>query len=115
MRTHLAVVVFVGLVSTNSHAQLMDEKTHQLTDRGAVVSMVAIAQVAEMNCGLKGQIAKALTAADRMNMHLDLNDKSDFSDVLFFATEILGNAKKTGLDTWCIGYRDKSVRLFGKQ
>jgi hypothetical protein len=43
---------------------------------------------------------------------LDLNDKNDYSDVLFFATEIIGTAKKTGWDNWCKSYRDKAAPLF---
>jgi hypothetical protein len=112
MRAHLAILVLVGAVSTTSAGQLMDENTHELTNRGAIVSMVASAQVSEMRCGLKGQITKALSFADSVNIHLDLNDKNDYSDVLFFATEIIGTAKKTGWDNWCKSYRDKAAPLF---
>jgi hypothetical protein len=115
MRAPLALLVLVSAVSTTSAGQLMDEKTHELTNRGAIVSMVASAQVSEMRCGLKGQITKALSFADSVNIHLDLNDKNDYSDVLFFATEIIGNAKKTGWDNWCKSYRDKAAPLFEKQ
>jgi hypothetical protein len=48
MRAHLAILVLVGAVSTTSAGQLMDENTHELTNRGAIVSMVASAQVSEM-------------------------------------------------------------------
>jgi hypothetical protein len=41
--------------------------------------------------------------------------KNDYSDVLFFATEIIGTAKKTGRDNWCKSYRDKAAPLFEKQ
>jgi hypothetical protein len=109
-------------VSANRrHAQqtdeqaLMHEKTHEFTHRGVVVFLVVAAQVSEMRCGLKGQIAKALGAADSVNMHLDLNDKNDYSDVLFLATEIMGTAKKTGWDQWCKDYKIGQERLNQKQ
>jgi hypothetical protein len=81
----------VSAVSATSAAPPRDENTHEVTNSGAIVPMVASAQVSEMRCGL--QITKALSFADSVNIHLDLNDKNDYSDVLFFATEIIGNAK----------------------
>jgi hypothetical protein len=76
--------------------------------------VVATGQVAEMRCGLKGQIAKMMVMADQMNVHLDLNAKEDYSDVLFFATNILAGLPKVGIETWCKKYRETSEKLFAK-
>jgi hypothetical protein len=100
MRRFLAFAMAVFSLSaiTASYAQqtdeqaLMDEKTHEFTNRGVVVFLVAAAQVSEMRCGLKGQIAKALGAA-----------------------EIMGTAKKTGWDQWCKNYKIGQERLNQKQ
>jgi hypothetical protein len=99
-------------ITEPSVAQLMDEKTPQLTGRGEIVSAVAIAQVAEMHCGLKGQIAKALAKADRMNSPVNLNDKIHFSDVLFFTTNVKNSAEKIGLGQWCQYYQDNAQTMF---
>jgi hypothetical protein len=66
MRAQLAILVLVGAVSTTSAGQLMDENTRELTNRGAIVSMFASAQVSEMRCSLKGQITKALNDKNRL-------------------------------------------------
>jgi hypothetical protein len=94
---------------------LMDKKTKLWTERGLIANTIAAAQVSEMRCGLKGQIAAALRKADQANMHFDLNDKSDFSDVLFLATNIMGSAEKSGWDRWCKNYRDSFAKLINSQ
>jgi hypothetical protein len=40
--------------------------------------IISSSQVSEMRCGLKGQITKALSFADSVNIHLDLISKSRF-------------------------------------
>jgi hypothetical protein len=35
--------------------------------------------------------------------------------VLFFATNIMGSAKKTGWDNWCKTYRESAVKLFNEK
>jgi hypothetical protein len=76
-------------------SDLMDEKTGKWTDRGLVASAIAAAQVSEMRCGLKRQISAALRTADKTNMHFDLNDKVDFSDVIFPASNLMESVKKS--------------------
>ena len=44
--------------------------------------MIAGAQVMEMQCGYKDQIAAALAKADRLGMPFDLNRKENYSDVV---------------------------------
>lgn len=53
-----------------------------------------------------------MAVADQMNVHLDLNAKEDYSDVLFFATNILGDVPKVGIEAWCKKYRETSEKLF---
>jgi hypothetical protein len=117
MRAKIAATLAVCIVSAAvaEPGDLMDEKTNQLTNRGAMASMIGAAEVSELRCGLKGQIAAALRKADQMDMHFDLNDKVDYSDVLFFATNIMGNAKKDGWDKWCKKYREGAAKLFNTQ
>jgi hypothetical protein len=118
MRAKIAAMLAICMVSAATAAEpgdLMDEKTNELTNRGLLASMIGAAEVSELRCGLKGQIDAALRKADRMAMHFDLNDKVDYSDVLFFATSIMGCAKKTGWDKWCKTYRESVVKLFNEQ
>jgi hypothetical protein len=93
---------------------LIDEKTHELTNRGLAASAVAAAQVSEMHCGKKGQIAAMLQKAeDSLGVHLDLNDRADLSSVLFFATRITDGIGKdqAGWDAWCGKYDAKLAPL----
>jgi len=117
MHAKIAVTLAVCMVSAAAAepGDLMDEKTNELTHRGLIATTIAAAQVSEMRCGLKGQIAAALHLADTLNTPFDLNDKNDFSDVLFFATNIMGSAKKSGWDKWCKNYRDSFPKLINSQ
>ncbi len=55
-----------------------------------------------MRCGKKGLIDLAIAKAQRSGVSIDLNDKEDFSAVLFQVTEILmGHLKEDGVTTWC--------------
>jgi hypothetical protein len=96
-------------------ADLMDEKTGKWTDRGLIANTIAAAQVSEMRCGLKGQISAALRKVDEANMHFDLNDKVDFSDVLFVATNLMGSVEKSGWDAWCKKYRAGFSKFMNSQ
>lgn len=98
-------------------SDLMDEKTGKWTNRGLIANTIAAAQVSEMRCGLKGQITAALRKADAVNMHFDLNDKVDFSDVLFLASSLIGSVNKSGSgwDAWCKKYRTNFPKLLNSR
>lgn len=80
---------------------MLDENTNQLTHRGIVISLVATAQVEEMRCDIKGQIAAAIAKGARMGIVVDPNNKEDFADILFVASDILKKADFIGAPTWC--------------
>jgi hypothetical protein len=101
MRAQLAILVLVGAVSTTSAGQLMDENTRELTNRGAIVSMFASAQVSEMRCSL---ITKALNDKNRLFGRAVLRD-GDCGD----------RKKRPDWNNWCQSYRDKAAPLFEKQ
>jgi hypothetical protein len=94
MRAQLAILVLVGAVSTTSAGQLMDENTRELTNRGAIVSMFASAQVSEMRCSL---ITKALNDKNRLFGRAVLRDGD------------CGDRKKDRMGT--IGARAIGIRL----
>ncbi|WLA39483.1 hypothetical protein QNJ95_42710 [Bradyrhizobium elkanii] len=116
MRGKIAAIltVFSASAASADPGDLMDEKTHQLTDRGAIALMIGGAEVSELRCGLKGQISAAIRKADRLGLHFDLNNKVDFSDVLFFATNITSGVKQDGWGAWCQNYKDTSAKLFNE-
>lgn len=71
-----------------SAGNLIDDKTAKWTDRGVIANTIAAAQVAEMRCGLRGKITAVLRKADEVNMHFDLNNQIDASDVIVVGTNI---------------------------
>jgi hypothetical protein len=75
--------------------------THEYTPYGIAISLVAAAQVNEMNCKMKGQISLALAKVKRLGVPIDLDDKEDYSAVLFQATQIMAAARKEGSTSWC--------------
>jgi hypothetical protein len=82
--------------------EIIDEKTHEYTPYGYAITVVAAAQVREMRCDKKGLIDLAIAKALRSGVSIDLNDKEDFSAVLFQVTEILtGHLKDDGVIIWC--------------
>ena len=85
----ILVALLLQAVPVMAQQELMDAKTGEYTPRGLAASLIALAQVSEMRCGLKGQITAALAKADRLGIPFDLNDKVDYSDVVFLATELL--------------------------
>jgi hypothetical protein len=58
-------------------------------------------QVNEMNCKMKGQISLALAKVKRLGVPIDLDDKEDYSAVLFQATQIMAAMRKEGSTSWC--------------
>ena len=102
MQKPLMVSVAVMLLAAPAVARdLLDEKTHEYTPYGLAISLVAAAQVNEMNCNMKGQISLALAKVKRLGVPIDLDDKEDFSAVLFQATQILAAMRKEGSTSWC--------------
>lgn len=81
--------------------ELIDTKTGEYTQRGVVALLIAAAQVTEMNCGMKGQITAALAKASRLGVPFDLNQKEDYSDVVFLATQMLTRLRAEGSTAWC--------------
>jgi hypothetical protein len=73
----------------------------EYTPRGVVASLIASAQVVEMRCGYKNQITAALAKAKRLGVPFDLNEKQDYSAVVFLATQILTRLGKDGVGPWC--------------
>jgi hypothetical protein len=73
----------------------------EYTPYGIAISLVAAAQVNEMNCKMKGQISLALAKVKRLGVPIDLDDKEDYSAVLFQATQIMAAARKEGSTSWC--------------
>lgn len=61
----------------------------QMTNRALAIATVAAAQVAEMRCQRIGWIAAAIKKFDGMGVHIDLNEKQDYADTLYFASGIL--------------------------
>ena len=85
-----------------AHARdMLDEKTHEYTPYGVAIVLIATAQASEMNCNTAGQISLALAKAKRMGIAIDLNDKEDYSAVVFQATQIISAARKEGIASWC--------------
>lgn len=118
MRARIATTLAVYMVSAAVAGEpggLVDKKTNRLTKRGITASIIAAAQVSEMQCGLKGQIAGALRKADQEGMHFDLKDKADYADVGSFATSIMNNTKKDDFAKWCQNYREMTAPLFNPQ
>ncbi|WFU52273.1 hypothetical protein QA639_21430 [Bradyrhizobium pachyrhizi] len=102
MKKPLTVLVAVMLQAVPAIARdMLDEKTHEYTPYGIAISLVAAAQVNEMSCKMKGQISLALAKLKRRGITIDLNDKEDFADVLFQATQIMTEVRKEGAASWC--------------
>jgi hypothetical protein len=97
----LLAVILQSVPARARARDMIDEKTHEYTPYGLVITMVAGAQVSEMKCNQKGQIDLAIAKAGRLGVPINVNDKEDFSAVLFQATEIMTQAKKQGLSAWC--------------
>jgi hypothetical protein len=117
MRALIAATIMMFSMASASVAgpgDLMDEKTHEWTDRGIVANLIAAAEVSELRCGLKGQIDAAVRVVRQAGKQFDLNDKSDFSDVTFLATEIMTKAKKDGFEKWCKSYREGIAKVFAQ-
>jgi hypothetical protein len=95
-------------VFVKDQQDLVDPKTGEYTPHGVVASMIAGAQVTEMRCGMKGQITAALAKARRLGVPFDLNQKEDYSDVVFLASQLLTRIGGDGVAAWC---RDKAPDL----
>lgn len=111
MKRVLLVFVFAlsAPVTATAQLELIDPKTNEYTPRGVIASMIAGAQVMEMKCGYKDQITTALGKANRLGVPFDLNRKEDYSDVVFFATEIIQRiGSKDGFAAWC---KDKAPNV----
>jgi hypothetical protein len=67
----ILVVLFSLVMPAEAQHELIDPKTREYTPRGLVASMIAGAQVSEMRCGMKGQIAAALAKASRLGVPFD--------------------------------------------
>jgi hypothetical protein len=104
----ILIAISSKTVPVMAQHELIDPKTHEYTPRGVVASMVAGAQVSEMRCGMKGQITAALAKANRLGMPLDLNDKEDYSNVVFLASQLLTRLGNDGVAAWC---KDKAPSL----
>ncbi len=102
----LALLTLCQAAPALAQQPLVDPKTHTFTDRGAVVAMVASAQVAEQRCGIKNQAAAALLAGAKMNVSLNLRDKADAADVSLLNGQALGVAKAMGDGAWCKHYHE---------
>lgn len=102
-KTNIATVNPIAMASPSAaQNELMDPKTGQYTPRGLVAWTIASAEVSEMQCGMKGLITAALAKAARMGVPFDLNDKEDYSDVLFLGTELITKLKKeNNVAAWC--------------
>jgi len=104
----ILVALFSQAVPAVAQHELIDPKTREYTPRGIVASMIAGAQVSEMRCGMKGQITAALAKANRLGLSFDLNDKEDYSDVVFLASQLLTSLGNDGVTAWC---KDKAPNL----
>lgn len=102
MKKPLTACVAMVLFTTLALARdMLDENTHEYTPYGIAIVLVAAAQVNEMNCSMKGQISLALAKVARMGLPIDLNDKEDYSAVVFQSTQMLIEARKIGSTEWC--------------
>ncbi|MGA9090690.1 MAG: hypothetical protein WB420_16465, partial [Bradyrhizobium sp.] len=83
----IAIIAVLLLQLTPSLAQkaLIDTTTGEYTAYGLAISLIASAEVSEIHCGLKGQIAAALDKAGRLGTPIDLDDKENYSAVVFMA------------------------------
>lgn len=88
----IAVTALLLLQLTPSLAQkaLIDTTTGKYTAYGLAISLIASAEVSEIHCGLKGQIAAALNKAGRLGTPIDLDDKENYSAVVFTQRSISG-------------------------
>ena len=101
-----ALLIAAGtLIAFGAAAQekepLLDEKTKELTHRGLAIQFVAAAQVLEMRCGLKGEISTAIANVAEMGVVVDPNEKEDYSDIVFMATNVLTQVDRMGASVWC--------------
>ena len=90
------------------------DKNGEYTGRGIAFATVAAAQVAEMRCGAKGWITVAIQKFEKLGVHIDLNEKQDYSDELYFATDILKKANKIGVSQWCVNTMPTLSKLVGE-
>jgi hypothetical protein len=96
------------LTPSLAQKSLIDTTTGEYTAYGLAISLIASAEVSEIHCGLKGQIAAALNKAGRLGTPIDLDDKENYSAVVFMASQMMGNIKKAGVAAWC---KDKAPNL----
>jgi hypothetical protein len=99
----LGVTAFVAqanLAVAQDSKDLLDANG-QMTNRAIAIATVAAAQVAEMRCQRTGWIASAIKKFDGMGVHIDLNEKQDYADTIYFASGILEKANKVGSLRWC--------------
>jgi len=92
----LGVTAFVaqaGPAVAQDSKDLLDANG-QMTGRVLAIATVAAAQVAEMRCQRTGWIAAAIKKFDGMGVHSDVNEKQDYADILYFATNILEKADR---------------------
>lgn len=110
MKKILKVLLLFVLLAVPAAAQeeLVDPKTGEYTPHGVVASLIAGAQVTEMRCGMKGQITAALAKANRLGLPFDLNQKENYSDVVFLATQLMTRIGAKGFAVWC---RDTAPNL----
>jgi hypothetical protein len=87
----------------------------EYTNRGVAIATIAAAQVAEMRCGAKGWIIAAIQKFDKMGLHVNVNDKEDYSSILFFASDILKKADKIGASKWCKDTTPQLVKILEGQ
>jgi hypothetical protein len=99
--SQILTLFFSLTVPAAAQQELMDPKTGEYTQYGVVASLIAGAQVTEMRCGMKGQITAALAKANRLGVPFDLNQKEDYSAVVFLATQMITRIGSEGFTVWC--------------
>ena len=96
----IAMLLHISLATAQESKDLLD-KNGEYTGRAIAIAAVAGAQVVEMRCGVKGWIAATIKKFDKLGVHVDLNEKQDYSDTIYFATGIIKKADKIGASQWC--------------
>lgn len=101
----IAVSAVASLAAVSAMAQekskdLLDANG-QYTNRALAIATVAAAEVVEMRCLRKGWITAAVRKFDGLGVHIDVNEKQDYADILYFSTNILEKADKVGTWQWC--------------
>ena len=92
---------------------LIDKKTKEYTPYGVAVSLIAAAQISELSCHKKDQVALALAKVNRAGVAIDLNNKEDYAFVLFQAERIVEKAMTEGESQtkWCLAKSDQLDQL----